>query len=97
MATDHTVSAPDGGPAFPTHPFENRAADGELIHKSLGDFGMSLRDYFAAAALPGVMHARVALANAEIENDLNQESIAEECYELADALLEARVVKTEEA
>lgn len=56
----------------------------------LSPAGMSLRDYFAAAALPAVVRARVALANASLGNDLNQESIAEECYELADALLEVR-------
>lgn len=45
-----------------------------------------LRDYFAAAALPGVLTAR-----ARLELEMNQESIAEECYELADAMLEARI------
>lgn len=43
---------------------------------------MSLRHYFAAKALPAVIAARV-----QDGNDLNQESIAEECFELADAML----------
>lgn len=46
---------------------------------------ISIRDYFAAAALPAVLAARVAQGL-----DAMQESIAEECYELADALLAAR-------
>lgn len=70
---------PDGGEAF-ARPTTNYCD---------GARGMSLRDYFAAAALPAVLAARTALRDADAI-DLNQESIAEECYELADALLEAR-------
>lgn len=73
----------DGGAAFPL-------AGGEGVDAPNSQFGMTLRDYFAAAALPAVMQARCTLINADLANDLNQESIAEECYELADALLEAR-------
>jgi len=62
----------DGGRAFPTSSDDY-------------DPGMSLRDYFAALALVGVVQARVAAGL-----DAGQESIAEECYELADALLAAR-------
>jgi hypothetical protein len=46
----------------------------------------TLRDHFAKAALAPVMAARLALD----AGDMNQESIAEECYELADAMLTAR-------
>jgi hypothetical protein len=56
--------------------------------------GDHLRDDFAKAVLPAVMSARVALLAAGLSvdgvNDMNQESIAEEAYELADAMLEAR-------
>jgi hypothetical protein len=53
---------------------------------------MLLRDYFAAAALPAVMRARTELTKLDLQgvDTSSQESIAEECYELADALLEAR-------
>lgn len=52
--------------------------------------GISTRDYFAAAALPGVIAARTALSVAGITTDINQESIAEECFELADAMVAER-------
>jgi len=42
-----------------------------------------LRDHFAAKSLPAVMMARAL----DPTNEMNQESIAEECYDLADALL----------
>lgn len=54
-----------GGPAFPTH----------------GLPGMTLRDYFAAKAMQGMMH------------DVTQpvgEVIADWAYEVADAMLKAR-------
>lgn len=69
----------DGGPAFP-EPIGDTS--GRQYAPALG---MSLRDYFAAQALPAVISARVAAGD-----DILQESIAEECYELADAMLEAR-------
>ena len=58
-----------GGPAFPIEkpPFHN---------------GMSLRDYFAAKALQGVM-----ACNGVYEDE---KKLARWCYEQADAMLEAR-------
>ena len=67
----------NGGHAFPTDEYFDERRRGVMN-------GMSMRDYFAAAALPSVILARV-------DDDINQESIAEECYELADALLAERV------
>jgi hypothetical protein len=49
--------------------------------------GMSVRDYFAGQALIGVIVARSAAGL-----DILQESIAEECFELADAMIAARMV-----
>jgi hypothetical protein len=65
----------DGGPAFPMgyHP-EGNSAD---------QFGMTLRDYFAAAALQGNL----------IEPTANNEQIAKWAYSLADAMLKAREAK----
>jgi hypothetical protein len=51
---------------------------------------MQLRDYFAGVALPAVIDARIHTALPGENPDLNQESIAAECYELADAMIEAR-------
>jgi len=43
---------------------------------------LTQRQWFAGQALPGVIAARVGAGV-----DWDQESIAEECYELADAML----------
>ncbi len=61
----------DGGGAFPTF-------DGVLFTE-----GLSIRDYFAAAALQGLM------AKMEPENQL-EHHIAKWSYEAADAMLKAR-------
>jgi len=63
----------DGGPAFP--------ADFQLYST-----GMTLRDYFAAAALQGV------LSNHEAYFDSGKER-AEYCYIVANAMLKAREAK----
>lgn len=65
----------DGGPAFP-----RTGADGHTSPQS----GMSLRDYFAAAALQGLL--------ASNENG-NSQLFSETSYRLADAMLKAREVK----
>ena len=65
------MSSRDGGPAF--------AVDGTLR-------GMTLRDYFAAAALQGTI---AALGDYFIEQP-NFMVIALECYRAADAMLKAR-------
>jgi hypothetical protein len=47
--------------------------------------GMTLRDYFAAAVLPAVYTVYVN------EHSLNFDEIAEDTYQLADAMLFARI------
>jgi hypothetical protein len=71
----------DGGPAFPTE-------------ESLGDDreGMSLRDYFAAKALQGLLAApdfAVQAAAARGNGDVPL-GTAMFCWEYADAMLKAR-------
>ena len=67
-----------GGPAFPCHP--------EIIPHRDHDFaGMTLRDYFAAAALTGII--------AKGEDEMYPGFRASEAYALADAMLKAREVK----
>ena len=72
----------DGGPAF--------ARDSHMA-KQLGLYvqqqGMSLRDYFAAAALQGF------LSNAEASRAWNESDVARFCYFQADAMIKAREVK----
>ncbi len=65
----------DGGPAFP-----RTGADGHTSPQS----GMSIRDYFAAAALSsrGMYGANI-----------RENAVAKECYIIADAMLKAREVK----
>lgn len=79
------MNVKDGGPAFAQDVHVSRANGGVEITK-FG--GLSLRDYFAAQILPAVYTA--SLARGE---DL-QDTIAEEAYELADAMIEAREVKS---
>lgn len=84
----------DGGPAFP-RPASEYTRNGSCPDGNdpiCEQDGLSARDYFAAAALSGVLMAR-ATTGAE----MLQESIAEECYELADAMLAARARAPQEA
>lgn len=69
----------DGGPAFPSDFIE--------LPKSGFSKGMSLRDYFAAAALSGM------LGNPDVDHcDLYTEH-ANYAYQHADAMLKARKAK----
>ena len=65
----------DGGPAFPTLFIEPNYGSGYA--------GMTLRDYFAAAALPQV----------DQRSHGTPDDIALECYQLADAMIKAREAK----
>jgi len=82
------MSAPinDGGPAFP----EVRVRDGDNYNAPTKIYypGMTLRDYFAAAALQGICSSRS-------HSDLKGHAMASAkvSYDLADALLKAREAK----
>ena len=73
----------DGGPAFP-HKRQIRC-NGEVIDFEM-ESGISIRDYFAAAALKGQAH-RFAHPHE------HRELLAQDCYDIADAMLKAREVK----
>jgi hypothetical protein len=90
----------DGGPAFPhVIPDENKSA-------AWVD-GMTLRDYFAAAALPAIITKapKVKTGNgnhyphiAQVSHDEAQyirDNVAELAYQYADAMLKARGNETE--
>lgn len=62
-----------GGPAYPTTQYTNG------ISPTGHDYGMTLRDYFAAKAMQGLMDAGMPM-----------QEIAKEAYDMADAMLEAR-------
>lgn len=72
-----------GGPAFACAGSEDRT-QGDMPdgNKYLpGNKGMSLRDYFAAAALPALSHGKSGLENHDV---------AQAAYALADAMLAER-------
>lgn len=86
----------DGGPAFPTHERDDmRGYGGGLTFVPVG--GMTLRDYFAAQALQGMLSA---LGRNEMWQGINQTAstngvnvtkhLATLAYEHADAMLAAR-------
>lgn len=70
----------NGGPAFP-RPYFEHPTNGE---HSLAQEGMSLRDYFAGQALGGIIAS-------EGESRIPSDIVAKRAYELADAMLTARV------
>lgn len=70
----------NGGLAFPL-------SGGQYLGEDRAT-GMSLRDYFAAQALTGVLQARALLNGPDSLG--SQEDVAEECYELADAMIAQR-------
>ena len=80
---DVTKMINDGGPAFP-HKRQIRC-NGEVIDSEM-ESGMTLRDYFAAAALKGQAH-RFAHPHE------HRELLAKDCYDIADAMLKARGAK----
>ena len=70
----------DGGPAFP-------GGHGCFTGPTVG---MSLRDYFAAAALTGYLSG----PGAECDNArMNPKHVAKWCYDDADAMIAAREAK----
>ena len=69
----------NGGPAFPSNRTVNTSE------------GMTLRDYFAAKALQGMLAADALMkAAAYVSPEENERLMAEACYAMADAMLRAR-------
>lgn len=85
----------DGGPAFPVH----GGYDGDDPRNGILGGGMTLRDWFAGQALPGVVR--------QCANDLSfgmpdgissiEELFARNSYRIADAMLKAREVPHDQA
>lgn len=72
----------DGGPAFPLDPRHGMV---------MGSDGMSLRDYFAAKAMQGLL-PNISDASPE-DIDRCVHNILRTSYKIADAMLAAREVK----
>lgn len=73
------MSKPDGGSAFPIPDFVY--PNGNI---STGSSGMSLRDHFAAKALPALVRTALDLDHAKWD------ATAEHAYLIADAMLKER-------
>lgn len=74
----------DGGPAYPLHP---------EVFDWQGQAGMTLRDYFAAQALPAILAATSAQQHMPIMQPGERELIpamVRDAYAVADAMLAAR-------
>ena len=69
----------DGGPAFP------HTTQWDGITPAINYHGISMRDYFAAAALQG------NIAHPDVTG--NRDDIARDAYKYADAMLKAREAK----
>lgn len=75
----------DGGPAFP----QSETKAGNSFDLEFGRGGMSLRDYFAAAAVSGMFASDTATSV------MTTKLKAQVAYELADAMLAARTARGE--
>ena len=81
----------DGGPAFPmgyySEPF------GSMGPKMTVNGGMSLRDYFAATALPAAWNAFDSGYFGDTGHESEIVAVATAAYRMADAMIKAREVK----
>ncbi len=73
-----------GGPAFPVP--ETRWPDGLLNNEAV--YGMTLRDYFAAKAMQGILSGKLPIT--KDADPLN--SVSKVAYKIADAMLKARAL-----
>lgn len=79
---DTTKMISDGGSAFP------HTTQWDGITPAINHHGISMRDYFAAAALQGLLASRGSLSMRFLAED-----DASYVYEIADAMIRAREAK----
>ena len=75
----------DGGPAFPVSSYVN--SEGQTFDSAVQ--GMTLRDYFAAKALQGLLASPKELKTDDL-GQLTSSHIAEMAWDISDAMLEER-------
>ena len=83
----------DGGPAFPVECYwdNGKPTYGVQTGNAQGfAMGMSLRDYFAAAALTGLIADRQYGYGGDLKEPRNHHYVAMHAYAFADALLATR-------
>ena len=73
------INPKTGGPAFPSEYFDPQ------LQRSRAVNGMTLRDYFAAKAMQGILSATLTP-----NTTWSQDDAAETAYNVADAMLKAR-------
>lgn len=79
-----SIEAADGGPAFPTvGDFWDTDSRSYRIHAETN--GMTLRDYFAAKALSGMLNDQADNWSSSVVT-----KVGKRAYEFADAMLKAR-------
>lgn len=87
-----TAHTKDGGPAFPqiesALAYDHSAESYYTNTMSVG--GMTLRDYFAAKALPAVVAAYIEASGRCIGTDHIHHNCAAHAFKMADAMLKAR-------
>ena len=69
-----------GGPAFPAR----------HLHLASNEHGMTLRDYFAAKAMQGLLAANWCESYRELESSVGWNMVAADAYRMADAMLTER-------
>ncbi len=83
------------GDSLPAFPSIGMANIGEQHMHSVNNYGMSLRDYFAAHAMIAIMSSELSVASldsAAVKQNVGMaELLAESSYRYADAMLRERV------
>lgn len=85
----------DGGPVFP-----HEIGSCKTAHPKAECCGLSIRDYFAAAVLVGLLNWDAAMNKAHTSayrGPAGCQELANHAYKLADAMLAARTWKEKEA
>lgn len=80
---------PENPPAFPTFDWKNERVNDQVVHFT-DNPGMSLRDYFAAKALAGILANKATVEATELSGSKHVPVLAQACYTLADAMLAER-------
>lgn len=83
-----TSTPKDGGPAFPQS--VSLPSTPDFYTSGTASVGMSLRDYFAAKALDGLLSKELFLRGAVLQDAHMSSSISKSAYEVADAMLAER-------
>jgi hypothetical protein len=77
---------PDGGPAFPRRLPDGEWPPDEAVRLVKAYAGMSLRDYFAAAALTGILAS---------DNEIGPATATQTAYIMADRMIAERAEEAE--